>query len=170
MAVSIRSARVRFVVLFLLTLVAGYVVIALRPVNDNVIEPYTAVLAAGTGGILNVMGQDVAVNGTLVSGPGFAMNIYNGCNAVEAMLILLAAIVAYPASMRARAIGLLGGMLLIQALNFVRLVSLYFIGRYWPAAFEIAHVTVWQVAIILFALAIFIVWSRRFAPQLGHAA
>lgn len=163
------SPRGKFVGVFLLTLVIGYVVIAYKPVNDNVIEPYTAVLASGTGAILNLMGQNVTVSNTLVSGPGFAMNIYNGCNAIEAMLILLAAIVAYPASMRARGIGLLGGMLLIQALNFVRLVSLYLIGRYWPAAFETAHVTVWQVVIILFALAIFVYWSRRFAPQLEHA-
>lgn len=164
------SPRGKFVVLFLLTLVIGYVVIAYKPVNDNVIEPYTAVLASGTGMLLNGMGQGVSVDGTLVRGSGFAMNIYNGCNAVEAMLILLAAIVAYPASLKARAGGLLIGMVLIQAINFVRLVSLYLIGRYWPSAFETAHVTVWQVAIILFALGIFLFWSRRFAPQLEHAS
>ena len=169
MSLRLNSPRVRFVALFLLTLVISYVVIAIRPVNDNVIEPYTAILATGTGHLLNALGQDVSVDGTMVRGAGFAMNIYNGCNAVEAMLILLAAIVAYPASAKARAIGLFGGMVLIQALNFVRLVSLYLIGRYWPAAFETAHVTVWQVLIILFALAIFVFWSRRFAPQLEHA-
>lgn len=163
------NARSRFITIFLVTLIVGYVIIAIRPVNDTVIEPFTSLLAHGTGALLNIAGQNVTVDETLVSGPGFAMNIYNGCNAIEAMLILLAAILAYPASWKARGLGLMAGVLLIQAVNFIRLVSLYLIGRYWRSAFEVAHVTVWQILIILVALAIFVVWSRRFATQLEHA-
>ncbi len=77
------------------------------------------------------------------------------------MLILLASIVAFPASARARAAGLLLGALAVQALNAVRIVTLYLLGAYQPKLFDMFHTAVWQVIIILVAIAFFLVWSAR---------
>lgn len=156
-----RRAQVLFLVKFFVILVAAYLVIAWNPVNDRVIVPFTAALARSAGAILNVLGQAVTVRGTVVSSPNFAVNINNGCNGVEAMLILLASIVAFPASLKARAIGLALGAVAVQLLNEVRIVTLYLLGAYHPRVFDMFHTAVWQIVIIAAAILFFLAWSSR---------
>jgi len=157
--------QVLFLVKFFGVLIAAYLLIAWNPVNDRVIEPFTQAIARSSGTLLQWMGEDVRVAGTMISGPKFGVNINNGCNGVEAMLILLASIVAFPASMKARAVGLLLGAIVVQLLNAVRIISLYLLGAYHPRLFDLFHTAVWQIAIILAAIGFFLVWSARVAPS-----
>ena len=98
-----QRTQVLFLVKFFAILIAAYLLIAWNPVNDNVIVPFTKGVAQVSGALLNAIGQKVTTTGTIISSPKFGVNINNGCNGVEAMLILLASIVAFPASMKARA-------------------------------------------------------------------
>lgn len=160
-----KRPQVLFLVKFFVILVAAYLLIAWNPVNDHVIVPFTAAIARGSGILLNLLGQSVVVTGTVVGSPRFAVNINNGCNGVEAMLILLAAIVAFPASPRARAAGLALGAIAVQVLNAIRIVSLYLLGAYYPRLFDMFHTAVWQIAIILAAIVFFLMWSARVGPS-----
>lgn len=156
--------QVLFLVKFFGILVAAYLLIAWGPVNDHVIVPYTEWIARTSGAILNAMGQKVAIAGTIIRSPKFGVNINNGCNGVEAMLILLASIVAFPASAKARAAGLFLGALVIQVLNAVRICTLYLLGAYHPRLFDLFHTAVWQIVIILAAIGFFLAWSARVGP------
>ena len=160
-----QRTQVLFLVKFFAVLIAAYLLIAWNPVNDRVIVPFTEAIARGSGVLLNVLGQDVTVKGTVVASTRFGVNINNGCNGVEAMLILLASIVAFPASMKARITGLLLGALAVQVLNAVRIVSLYLLGAYHPRLFDLFHTAVWQIVIIMAAIGFFLVWSARVAPN-----
>ena len=160
-----QRTQVLFLVKFFAVLIVAYLLIAWNPVNDSVIVPFTEAIARGSGVLLNAMGEHVSVHGTAVSSARFGVNINNGCNGVEAMLILLASIVAFPASMKARAVGLLLGALAVQLLNFIRIISLYLLGAYHPKLFDLFHTAVWQVVIILAAIGFFLVWSARVAPN-----
>jgi len=157
--------QVLFLLKFFAILVAAYLLIAWNPVNDHVIVPFTEGVARVSGAVLNLMGQHVTTNGTVISSSRFGVNINNGCNGVEAMLILLASIVAFPASIRARAAGLALGALAVQVLNAVRIVTLYLLGAYQPKLFDLFHTAVWQILIILSAIGFFLVWSARVAPN-----
>lgn len=159
-----QRAQVLFLAKFFGVLLAAYLLIAWNPVNDRVIVPFTEGIANVSGALLNVMGQQVTVQGTAVSSARFGVNINNGCNGVEAMLILLACIVAFPATARARIAGLLLGAVVVQLLNEVRIISLYLLGAYYPRLFDLFHTAVWQIVIILAAIAFFLVWSARVAP------
>ena len=156
-----RRAQLLFLVKFFAILVAAYLVIAWNPVNDRVIVPFTAALARSAGAILSVLGEAVTVRGTVVGSPTFAVNINNGCNGVEAMLILLASIVAFPASLKARALGLALGAVSVQLLNEIRIVTLYLLGAYHPRVFDMFHTAVWQIVIIAAAILFFLAWSSR---------
>jgi exosortase H (IPTLxxWG-CTERM-specific) len=115
--------------------------------------------------MLNVLGEKVTISGTMISSPKFGVNINNGCNGVEAMLILLASIIAFPASMKSRAAGLFLGAIVVQILNAVRIISLYLLGAYHPRLFELFHTAVWQIVIILSAIGFFLIWSARVSPS-----
>ena len=159
-----KKPQVLFLVKFFAVLIAAYLVIAWSPVNDNVIVPFTAGIARTSGALLKLIGEDVAVTGTVIRSSRFAVNINNGCNGVEAMLILLASIVAFPASLKARAIGLALGALAVQALNAIRIITLYLLGAYQPKLFDLFHTAVWQIVIIMAAIGFFLAWSARVAP------
>ena len=159
-----QKPQILFLVKFFAVLIGAYLLIAWSPVNDNVIVPFTAAIARWSGALLNLIGQNVAVTGTVIRSSRFAVNINNGCNGVEAMLILLASIVAFPASLKARVTGLFLGALAVQALNAVRIVTLYLLGAYQPRMFDLFHTAVWQIVIIMAAIGFFLVWSARVAP------
>lgn len=157
------SPNTRFLVVFFVTLVLGFSLIAIHPVNDHVVVPFTVWITEVSGGILRLLGEEVTVRGTIISSPGFAVDIKNGCNGVEAMLLIVAAIFAFPASGLSRLSGILAGSVAIQVLNFVRIVSLFLLGKYYPAVFQVFHTGVWQILIILIGVGIFLLWSFKFA-------
>jgi len=155
--------EIRFLVTFLVILGGSFTVLSLQPVNDTVIEPFTAVIADVSGWTLNVLGQDITMRQTVIRSDKFAVNIRNGCNGVEAMVILLAAIVAFPATWKARLVGLGLGVVVIQLINLIRVVALFLTGAYLPKLFDSSHTVIWQTVVILSAVLLWIFWANKFA-------
>lgn len=150
----------KFLLIFALVLVGSFAVIAADPVNDAVIVPFTELLTRISASTLNVIGQDVVVSSTVMGNDDFLVDVKNGCNGVEAMLILLAAVTAFPANWKQKLLGLLLGGALIQIVNLIRIDSLYLLGRYFPEVFDLFHTAVWQILVVLVAVGFFLYWSR----------
>jgi exosortase H (IPTLxxWG-CTERM-specific) len=155
--------ELKFLILFVVLLGGGFSLISLNWVNDHVIEPFTGGIASASGAVLNVLGQNVTQTGTILRNPRFAVNIRNGCNGVEAMLIFLAAVLAFPASWKSRLTGLTLGILAIQLVNLIRVVALFLTGIYFPRIFDTSHTVIWQTIVILFGVLLWIFWANRFA-------
>jgi exosortase H (IPTLxxWG-CTERM-specific) len=156
-----RLASFRFLARFLVLLAVLYAVLASRPVNDRVIVPFTAGIASVSGAVLRALGEPAAVTDTLISGGGFSVNVENGCNGIETTILLVSAVLAFPASWAARGIGVGLGLVAIQAINLVRVVSLFWIGRHYPAVFQASHGLVWQSIVVLCGVVLFFVWAGR---------
>jgi exosortase H (IPTLxxWG-CTERM-specific) len=152
-----------FLILFVVLLGGGFTLISVNWVNDHVIEPFTAAIAGTSGVVLNALGQHVTQNGTILRSAKFAVNIRNGCNGVEAMLIFLAAVLAFPASWKSRGAGLVLGILAIQVVNLIRVVALFLTGVYFPRIFDTSHTVIWQTIVILVGVLLWIFWANRFA-------
>jgi len=101
------------------------------------------------------------VAGTEIRSGAFAVQIENGCNGIEAALLFGSAVLAFPAPWRRRLTGLVGGFAAIQALNFVRVVSLFWIGAHRPALFSSSHTVLWQSAVVLASVLLFLLWATR---------
>jgi exosortase H (IPTLxxWG-CTERM-specific) len=150
-----------FLALFVLLLGGSFTLISVNWVNDHLVEPFTAGVARLSGALLNLAGQHVVMRGTVIQGPHFAVNIRNGCNGIEAMLIFLSAVLAFPAPWRSRLAGLAMGIAAIQAINLVRVVSLYLTGAYLPRIFDASHTVIWQSVVILCGVLLWILWANR---------
>jgi exosortase H (IPTLxxWG-CTERM-specific) len=161
-----QKPETRFVLLFLVLVTVGFAVIALQPVNDGLVVPYTAAIARASGAVLGLLGEDITVTGCDLRSPRFAVTIYNGCNGLIASLVFSAAVIAFPTSWRAKVVGVLAGMLAIQLLNLIRIVSLYFIGAFLPEYFNEAHIVIWQSLVIIAAVAMWIAWARFGVKQI----
>ncbi|MEL7060866.1 MAG: exosortase H [Acidobacteriota bacterium] len=159
-----------FVTVFVVILAGGFTLISWQPVNDRVIEPFTGGVAHASSIALNLIGQDTTLRGTGLSNDRFRVNIKNGCNGVETMIIFLAAVVAFPATWKAKAIGLTVGIVAIQAVNLIRVVALFLTGVYWPSLFDSSHTVIWQTIVILFGVLLWIFWAQRFAAPVPAAA
>jgi exosortase H (IPTLxxWG-CTERM-specific) len=146
---------------FVLLLIVFYFIVASRPVNDHVIVPFTAGIAAASGQVLRMIGEPASVAGTEIHSGTFGVNIENGCNGVETALLLAAAVLAFPAGWRQRLVGFFLGFVAIQILNLIRVVSLVWIGRHRPTLFDSSHTVIWQSAVVLFGVLLFLVWASR---------
>ncbi|HTR02829.1 MAG TPA: exosortase H [Thermoanaerobaculia bacterium] len=162
---SPRRRSLLFLARFLGLLVLFYAVVAWNPVNDTVVVPFTAGIARVSAAVLNVFGEKVSVAGTEIRSDKFAVQIENGCNGIEAALLFASAVLAFPAPWRRRVLGLLAGFAAIQALNLVRVVSLFWIGAHRPALFSSSHTVLWQSVVVLASVLLFLLWAARFAKE-----
>jgi exosortase H (IPTLxxWG-CTERM-specific) len=155
------TPRTRFLVVFATIIVSLYVVVAIQPVNDRVVVPFTGLIAKATGGLLRLAGEQVEVRGVEVRGSGASIAIENGCNGLEAIIVLAAAVCAFPAPWKSRLLALLAGSIGLQLLNLVRTTSLYLFLKYRPSLFEVLHTSVWQTILVVAAVVFFLVWSSK---------
>ncbi len=153
----------RFIVKYLAALLVGFVLLALKPVNDHLVNPYTTFVAHQARVALNLFGEGATVRDQVLSSPRFSVRIFNGCNGLEAILIFACGVLAFPASWRSRLLGVLAGLVAIQLVNVVRVVSLFYVGVFKPQWFAASHIFVWQSLIIVFAVVLWLLWAQRYA-------
>ena len=160
----------RFFILFTVILVALFAAELTTLVQRAVVLPWTTALVQLSAGLVTLFDSQVAVFGKVLQSTrnGFAISIEPGCNGVEAAMILIAAMLAFPAPWKYRFIGILAGLTAVQALNVVRVISLFFIGQWSVKAFEWVHLYVWQVLIMLDVLIVWLVWIRML-PRVSNS-
>jgi exosortase H (IPTLxxWG-CTERM-specific) len=153
---------IRFAGIFLFTLVALFALELTPPGQEYFVVPWTAAVAHVTTYLMAMFDPAVLSQGATIYNPktGFGITIVAGCNGVEAMIVLVAGILAFPAPWLHRLAGLAVGVLAIQLLNLVRIISLFYIGQWDKDVFEWAHLYVWQVLIMLDALIVWLLWLR----------
>lgn len=154
--------EIRFLIFFVAFLLAGHILLQL--VYTRVYPILVNTLHAGVSAhLINIISRGegaVVRNGNIVS-DNSTLGIAKGCEGIEGILIIIAAVCAFPAGVREKAFGLLAGVLLIYVLNLTRIVGLWFILRHKPALFDIMHIYVGQTYIIFFGFLFFVWWAVR---------
>jgi len=153
----------RFFILFVVILVGLFAAELTQPVQRAVVLPWTEGLARLSAGLITLFDSNVAASGKILQSTtnGFAISIEAGCNGIEAAIVLIAAMLAFPAPWTYRLIGILAGLAAVQLLNVVRVISLFYIGQWSMQAFEWAHFYVWQALIMLDVLIVWLIWIRK---------
>ncbi len=115
--VPMQPAQKKFLIRFVVVLGAFYLLVAIQPVNDRVVVPFTELLVRVSTALLAALGERTQSFGTVIQSPAFAVDVKNGCNGIEAALLLVAAMLAFPARARQRMLGIAAGLALIQGVN-----------------------------------------------------
>ncbi|CAA6807055.1 MAG: Exosortase H [uncultured Thiotrichaceae bacterium] len=160
----------RFLLLFLVAQAVLFGVEILQPVQQAIILPWTGLLADISGWLMSFFDGNVQTYGKVIRSEvnGFAVSIEPGCNGVEAMIVLLAAILAFPAPWSHKLKGLFWGFIAIQGLNLLRIISLFYLGQWSKELFDWAHLYIWQALIMLDALVVFLIWIRYLPEEDKH--
>ena len=162
----------RFLLFFLLVQGILFGAEMLQPVQSAVILPWTMLLADVSGWLMSAFDPNILTAGKVVSSTlnGFAVSIEPGCNGVEAMIVLLAAIIAFPAPLMHKLTGLAWGFIAIQGMNLLRIISLFYLGQWSQELFDWAHLYIWQALIMLDALVVFLIWIHYLPGQAAKPA
>lgn len=153
--------------IFIAVLLGLFAIQLLGPVQIHLIQPFTGLIAQISAFVLQTFDSDVQAQGIVLrdGATGAAVSIQPGCNGVEALICVVAAMVATPASWRYRIIGLGLDFVAIQALNLLRIISLFYLLQWNPVWFEWAHLYLWQVLIMFDGLVVYLFWLRLLPPE-----
>ncbi|MBU2500041.1 hypothetical protein KJ682_01795 [bacterium] len=121
---------------------------------------YLETLAGSAAAVLRLLGEQVVAHGNLVAGHRFAFSIVTDCDAVDAIIVFIAGVLAFPCGRTLRLLGAGIGAAALAAVNLFRIVSLYYIGVHWPNSFDLFHEGIWQPAMILLSFGLWFVFVR----------
>jgi exosortase H (IPTLxxWG-CTERM-specific) len=158
-----RRREWRFCLVFALLSVASFVV--LYAAGDGVVRALNRQIAWAAALALRVLGISAAAAGAVVSAGGFAVEIKSNCNAIFEFGLYAAAVGAYPASIGAKAAGLLVGGGVLYTVNLARVVSLMALGLYARDWFEVSHLYVWQALFFATVVTCWFGWILRLRPR-----
>ena len=110
----------RFLFIFCTVLGSLFAIEMLKPVQEAVIQPFTGLLAALSTALILPFDDTVIAQGRILrdAATGFAVSIEAGCNGVEAAIVLIAGILAFPASLRHKLVAILAGFLLRSSTQY----------------------------------------------------
>ena len=134
--------------------------------NEAVLSSLQTGIARIVSSILNLLGQKTEAIGTTVSSAQFSIAVVTACTGLFLTAVFLAAVAAYPARWLAKLLGAGIGLSGIFTLNIVRLVSLFYVGVYFPRYVDQAHLLIWQSLLIFSSLFLWLFWAGKVA----HAA
>jgi exosortase H (IPTLxxWG-CTERM-specific) len=161
----------RFLLTFGGVLIGLFTIEMLKPVQETIIQPFTGLLAMLSTAIILPFDDSVIAQGKVLrdAATGFAVSIEAGCNGIEAAIVLIAGIMAFPARATHKLVAISAGFIFVQALNIVRIISLFYLGQWNYSVFEWFHLYLWPVLIMLDVLVVFALylsWLGRHAQAI----
>lgn len=153
-----REVLKRFCIRFLLLCIALYFLINWVP--SRFIEPINVYTARMCGLLLGILGLSTHVHGPFVTAGGFSVKIITECSAVFVCALFSSFVLAYPASPRDKAFGLVFGLPLLFLVNLLRLLIVFLVGLRVPALFQAVHIYLGQIMMVLFLILACLIWLR----------
>ena len=138
-----------------------------RPFTDHRLTVWIANLTAW---VMRVAGAEGKAHGTLVSSSFGTVEIVRECTGVYPTALFIAAVLAYPTHWKRTLLGIAVGIVSLQGMNIVRVISLAYIHKAYPEHFETAHLIVWQSLMVFFALIVWLVWAVELTGSRGRHA
>lgn len=132
-------------------------------VPDHVLREgvhYYAIVAPVAGLIRLTVPQEpvTAVEGTL-SSPLAKLSIVRGCDGAGVAFLLIAAVLAFPASLKRKLLGVIAALALTYLLNQLRVGGLYFVAAYRHQWFDLLHNFLIPTFIVVVCCVFFAWWA-----------
>ena len=128
---------------------------------QNISLLVSTVLANISGFLIGIFDADLLQHQLTLShrNSGTAIRVDTACSALELTLLLWGAMLAYSTNLRSKLIGLCTGLIGVQVINIVRIISLFYIIEIFPDFFDWIHEYVWGVLLTVDVLICFSVWA-----------
>jgi len=127
----------------------------------EIAQPVLAGYAKVSSVIINIFGESTQANLDYITSSEFSLKVKKGCDAIAPIILLAVAILAFPSKNMNKWKGVLVGTLALVILNTIRIISLYFAGKYLTkSVFDFIHTELWQILFIICTLLIWLFWMK----------
>lgn len=158
------SRELRFIFLFVLIFVVAQ---SLYYFSNSVgfpdrLQHVNAVISAS---LINTFspGEHIAATGRTLSTGGTSVIIAWGCEGIEGIFIIIAALSAYSMGLGKKLLGIFIGIVFMYCLNIVRIIVIFYTVRHHPEMFDMMHIYIGQTFIIFFGVIFFVAWIYLFS-------
>ena len=153
----------RFILLYILYMIIAFILVDYEPVRQRLMLDayYTGAVVSISTWLIQLIGIDVTAQGAFLHLESAIMEVKFGCNGLEAILLYVAAVLAFPATWKERFIGIIAGSTALQVLNIIRIAILAWVLEYQRDIFPIMHEYITQSIMIALAFIIFIIYLQR---------
>lgn len=155
------KATLRAFLVFVLCIALFFFILLSHVLDRYFVYPFTALVAQTSSVLLDLFGYQTSVAGTILKSPQASLNIGTGCNGLEAVVIFISAILAFPANLRIKTAGLLLGFVGIFIVNQTRVVGLFLVNLYAAQYLDLAHTYIGQTYVIISGVALWILWAEK---------
>lgn len=111
--------------------------------------------------LLDVLGVHTTVNEAVIYLDFIALEVIGECTGIYEIVVFSGCILAYPASSGKKLAGIAFGIPFVLGINMVRLISLAFVGVWYPSMFDYVHYYLWQVTLIIIVVFVMLVWIEK---------
>ncbi len=117
--------------------------------------------------LINHITPEVMVQaaGTRLKAVGGGINILNGCEGLDVVFLLAAALLVAQLDMKWRLLGIGIGSIAMLSCNQLRILVMFYANRFDKAWFELFHGIIAPIALILIAAGFFMFWLEHFGRQ-----
>jgi exosortase H (IPTLxxWG-CTERM-specific) len=161
-----------YLLLFLCYAVTGFALQVTPFVDREFVAPFILGITAASSLLIEIFGGSVEIFGDILRSPinGFAVKVDNGCSGLEAVILICAAVLAFPTTWKMRLIGVLACSAAILGVNLIRIISLFYIGQHSMEWFEWAHLYAWDILIMVDGVIAILLWIRYAIPRTPQPA
>ena len=96
---------------------------------------------------------------------GISLKVIDECTGIYELFVYAGCVMAYPTSSNKKLAGIAFGIPAMFGINMVRLVSLAFVGLWFPSVFGYVHYYLWQVTLILLVVFVMLVWIEKIVKK-----
>ena len=156
----LQRRELKFLGVFVLVFLALEVLFVVLLAPSLFFQQYLALSAGLAASLLELAGQSASAHGITLSGELGAVTIKRGCDGLQPAALFVSAVVAFPASLRAKLAGALVGVLAILCVNVLRIATLYMLLPLGESSFNAAHTAYWPMAILVVSVGLWMAWAR----------
>ena len=144
---------------FLLRVAIGFAAaLALRALGPGLERGAIRATLASLTVVFRALHGAPAVAGDVITSGGVAFRVVGDCTPLMPTLLIVVAMLAFPAPWRARLAGIAAAAVVLWAYNLFRVVVLIGVMARWPRAFDFVHVYLWQTVTLVVVVATFMAW------------
>ena len=115
--------------------------------------------------LLGMCGMHPVQHGTILGQGGFRVQIISECTVLYMAILLSSFILSSPAGIYYKLMGLVACIAGLHAINIVRIAVVYALGVAYPQFFEIAHVYLGQIVMVVLVMAACLFWMHMLEPD-----
>lgn len=147
--------------LFLCIILLGYLLLRTDSIRVFLDKSVASFIAEQVKWILTCTGLDAASYGRMIKGGGFIAHVRYSCIGVYETVVFIAATIVLPTPFKNKTIGVIGGILVLYALNLMRIVAVFLVGIYFPKAFHMVHENVAQSVFIVLFVGLWLLYVQK---------